>query len=247
MDNFDDINFAAGNFENSENSEIYDNSENTGQTGFNFESGSPTENKKGWFDEIPQTTTAENLNPPQSPPHQTQHQQNFNQPYWNQTAAQNGFNNPGGYQPGSYQPGSYQPGGYQGGFSQPGPFPNAGYNQGAFYRPVPVSPPAVSQRRDTGLSIASFVLSILSIVLIWVPALNLILALTALILGIVSLVKGCGGFGIAGVVISSVALFASIIYSLLFLSLWSLRISKPSLEYDFDIEWMMAILPSIFK
>ena len=219
MNNFGDINF---------------NSENTGRNTQNPEPDSPADNKKGWFGETPEVNTAENISPPPPPPYQ-QHNQNINQPYWNRFAAQNGFNNPGGQQFGGYPGGAYQP----------GPYPNGVYNQGAFNHPAP--PPVAKPKRDTGLSYASFGISIASIVLIWVPALNLILALTALILGIVSLVKGCGGFGIAGVVISSVALFASIIYSLLFLSLWSLRISKPSLEYDFDIGWMMALLPSIFK
>ena len=62
-------------------------------------------------------------------------------------------------------------------------------------------------------------ISIVAFFLVFVPVLNLILALLALVLGIVGMKRG-GGFAIAGTVIGAISLITALSISSLYLLFW---------------------------
>ncbi|HOB36495.1 MAG TPA: DUF4190 domain-containing protein [Candidatus Avimonas sp.] len=135
-------------------------------------------------------------------------------------AGQSGWfaQNPAAEQPEQTQPPQYpqnQPQ-YQQAYGQP-PFQNVP-PQGSYYPPGVYYPqPAALQRKEPGISIASLVISIVSIVFFWAPFLNILLALIGLILGIVAKVKGGGGMSIAGIVIGALSLVISIVVTVSFI------------------------------
>ncbi|MCX7658332.1 MAG: DUF4190 domain-containing protein [Oscillospiraceae bacterium] len=107
-----------------------------------------------------------------------------------------------------YQQQPYQP-------EQSGNVENS-YSQSSYQQPAqqynyyqqPEKPPVKS-----GLSIASMVLGILSILFFCIPYISIPLAIVGLVLGIISLVKKQGGKGmaIAGVICSAIGLLIGII------------------------------------
>ncbi|HOV40538.1 MAG TPA: DUF4190 domain-containing protein [Oscillospiraceae bacterium] len=122
------------------------------------------------------------------------------------------------YQQQPYQPeqsGSaenpYSPNSYQQYGSTENSYSQSSYQQPAQqynYYQQPGNPPAKS-----GLSIASMVLGILSILFFCIPYISIPLAIVGLILGIISLVKKQGGKGmaIAGVICSAIGFVIGII------------------------------------
>lgn len=135
-------------------------------------------------------------------------------------AGQSGWfaQNPVAEQPEQTQPPQYshnQPQ-YQQAYGQP-PFQNVP-PQGSYYPPGVYSPqPAALKRKEPGISIASLVVSIISVLFFGTPFFNILLALTGLILGIVAKVKGGGGMSIAGIVIGALSLVISIVVTVLFI------------------------------
>ncbi|HOB36497.1 MAG TPA: hypothetical protein PKX71_05005 [Candidatus Avimonas sp.] len=86
-------------------------------------------------------------------------------------------------------------------------------------------------------------ISIVAFFLVFVPVLNLILALLALVLGIVGMKRG-GGFAIAGTVIGAISLITALSVSSLYLLFW-LFIEEgaeygPSV-YDWYVEYLSLI------
>ena len=83
------------------------------------------------------------------------------------------------------------------------------YQQPVFYPAYyqPISPP----RPGEGLAIASLVVGLITLTLFWIPVLNIIMSLTALILGIIAKSKGNGGIAIAGIIIGSIVLLLSVL------------------------------------
>ena len=75
------------------------------------------------------------------------------------------------------------------------------------------------RRKEPGIGIASLVASIAAFLLVFVPVLNFILALLALVLGIVGMKRG-GGFAIAGTVIGAISLITALSISSLYLLFW---------------------------
>ena len=74
--------------------------------------------------------------------------------------------------------------------------------------------------------VASLVLGIVSLIFSWIPFINVILAIIALIISIVAMVtkkeiKKGRGMGIAGTILSSIALFISIVYFVLIITIAS--------------------------
>ncbi len=92
----------------------------------------------------------------------------------------------------------------------------SGGNQSGFYEAPPADPNYTSNQegRHTGFAIASLILGILSLILCCCVGFNFILAIPALILGIVTLVKHYNGKGmaIAGIIISSIAMIITGMY-----------------------------------
>lgn len=113
-------------------------------------------------------------------------------------------------QPGR-QPGqqSYQPPYNQAQYPPATPYSQNNYQQQYYYQPPYQPPYAPPKKSESGLAVASLVLSIVSFVLSFVPGLNIILALLAVILGIVAKVKGAGGMAIAGIIIGALSLVVS--------------------------------------
>lgn len=72
----------------------------------------------------------------------------------------------------------------------------------------------MAEQKSTGMATASLVLGIVSLVICWIPFINFLTWITAivgLILGIVGAVKKQGGAAIAGIILCAVALFLPII------------------------------------
>ena len=122
-------------------------------------------------------------------------------------------------------------------------FPQYGYYHypyGAYPRPAV---PATPRRKEPGIGIASLVASIAAFLLVFMPVLNFILALLALVLGIVGMKRG-GGFAIAGTVIGAISLITALSVSSLYLLFW-LFIEEgaeygPSV-YDWYVEYLSLI------
>lgn len=64
--------------------------------------------------------------------------------------------------------------------------------------------PVVEEKKSNGMGITGFVLSLVAIILFWVPALNVVLFLLGLIFSIIGIVRKPKGFAIAGLIISGV-------------------------------------------
>ena len=69
---------------------------------------------------------------------------------------------------------------------------------------VPGNQPVVEEKKSNGMGIAGFVLSLVAIILFWVPALNVVLFILGLIFSIIGIVRKPKGFAIAGLIISGV-------------------------------------------
>ena len=64
--------------------------------------------------------------------------------------------------------------------------------------------PVVEEKKSNGMGITGFVLSLVAIILFWVPGLNVVLFLLGLIFSIIGIVRKPKGFAIAGLIISGV-------------------------------------------
>ena len=62
----------------------------------------------------------------------------------------------------------------------------------------------MEQRQSNGLGLAGFILSLCSIVFCWVPILNWILVILALVFSIIGIFKQPKGLAIAGLIISGI-------------------------------------------
>jgi hypothetical protein len=142
---------------------------------------------------------------------------------------------------------------YQQMYNQP-PFqqayPQNSYQQFGGYK-QPVNPPyAVQRKPEPGISVASLVVSLVALVLCWVPFLNFLLALVGLILGIVAKVKGGGGMAIAGIVIGAISLFISIIIVLLIIPaiIYGIKYAEEYKYYGSDFfDWSITFSSIIRK
>ena len=64
--------------------------------------------------------------------------------------------------------------------------------------------PVVEEKKSNGMGITGFVLSLVAIILFWVPVLNVVLFILGLIFSIIGIVRKPKGFAIAGLIISGV-------------------------------------------
>lgn len=104
-------------------------------------------------------------------------------------------------------------------------------NYQPFYSPY--YPPAAPQKPVNGMSVASLILGILSLVLFCFPFLNVVLGILALVLGIAAQVKGGGGMAIAGIVLGSVSTVFGILMIILMLSdTINYTINDPYYDWD---------------
>lgn len=106
------------------------------------------------------------------------------------------------------------------------------------FQPVPPNPPAqsvpVHQGDRRGLAVASLVLGIVSLCLIWVPFVNflgMIGCVVGLVLGILALKSSGKGLAIAGVILSALSL---VIVVLSFVLLGGLMLAGPSIGNVFS-------------
>ena len=67
-------------------------------------------------------------------------------------------------------------------------------------------------KEQTGLSIASMVCGILSLVGCWCCGLGVILAIAAIVLGVIGRKKGGKGFALAGIICGSIGIIINLIY-----------------------------------
>ena len=72
-------------------------------------------------------------------------------------------------------------------------------------------------QEQKGLSIASMVCGILSLIGCWCCGLGLILAIAAIVLGILGRKKGGKGFGLAGIICGSIGVIGNLIYLVYFI------------------------------
>lgn len=72
------------------------------------------------------------------------------------------------------------------------------------------------QRESNGMGVAGFVLALCALVLCWVPVLNIILLILAIIFSIIGLTRRPKGLAIAGIIIAGVLLLIDIIIWLFF-------------------------------
>ena len=83
--------------------------------------------------------------------------------------------------------------------------------------PPVYTPPAPAAQGSVAVPIMALIFGILSIVFCWVPILDFILALLAVIFGGVGLKKRLKGMAIAGLVIGIIFMIISIIWTIYFL------------------------------
>ncbi|MCF7872524.1 DUF4190 domain-containing protein [Candidatus Woesearchaeota archaeon] len=89
----------------------------------------------------------------------------------------------------------------------------------ACYRPKGrgIKPPSLARNKNNGLAITGLVLGIIGIILIWVPILNLILGIAALVFGIIGLkksnqIKNYGkAISITGIVLGGITILAGLL------------------------------------
>lgn len=153
----------------------------------------------------PQDPTPQYQTPPYQAPTGQPGQQAPQQPGYQQP----GYQQPGYQQPGYQQP-PYQQGGYQQGAYQQGQYPQAQYQAGY---------PAGQPSRTNGLAIAALVVGIISLLLSFIPFVNIAAILggiAALVLGFLGLRKakegtvGGRGMSITGLVLGVVSVLISI-------------------------------------
>ena len=90
--------------------------------------------------------------------------------------------------------------------------------QQAAPQPIYIQQSPAPERSSNGLGIGGFVVSLCSAFLVWVPFLNLILALVGLILSAMGMKKEPKGLAIAGLVISIIFLIVSVIWVIVILA-----------------------------
>ncbi len=148
-------------------------------------------------------------------------QNGYQNPYQSGSGNQNGYQNP--YQSGSgnqyntneyqnpYQSGSDNSGSYQSPYQNrnPGGYSND-YN--TYYNEVP-------RKNGEGLAIASMVLGIVSVTICCcIPVINLIFAIVALVLGIISQKNNPNGMALAGIITAAFGLIFGVITNISFFS-----------------------------
>lgn len=171
------------------------------------------ENKNPYQDENGNLSGNQDVNQSES-----SNQNGYQNPYQSGSGNQNGYQNP--YQSGSdnqngyqnpYQSGSGNSGSYQSPYQNrnPGGYSND-YN--TYYNEVP-------RKNGKGLAIASMVLGILSItVCCCIPVINLIFAIVALVLGIISQKNNPNGMALAGIITAAFGLIFGVIINISFFS-----------------------------
>jgi hypothetical protein len=171
--------------------------ENTG--GFPNFDGDHTSNHSN-----PDINTAQQNNPPPATPY-THDTHNQSSEQFQHTQAAPSPQQPPVYPP--YNPGQQQYNQQQ--YYQQPYYPPQYYQAPPAYPHYNYQPPYKPAKPESGLAVASLVLSIVSVVFCWIPGLNILLSLLGLILGIVAKSKGDGGMAIAGIVIGAIMFFVS--------------------------------------
>jgi hypothetical protein len=123
----------------------------------------------------------------------------------------------------------------------PPAYPQNNFQQPPYTYQQPFNPPYMVPKKPTsGLGIASLVLGITAIVFCWIPGLNILLSLLALILGIVAKAKGDGGMAIAGIVIGAIMFIVSCIILAVVVYAINLGVDGYYEEDIYNYDWQAA-------